>query len=353
MSKKVINPPAPFVFMDLRSTVLGRDEEEFLKHRLLAGIVLFARNYENPEQLAQLLQQVRDINPTLLFAVDQEGGRVQRLKAPFTLLPAMQKLGNLYLMDNAHAQQVAKNWAWLVGNELSVFGIHINFAPVLDLDLGCSQVIGDRAFGKQANVVTAMAGAYFEGMAETEVLAVAKHFPGHGGVALDSHVDQPIDTRSFEQLWEGDLRPYRELAVQIPALMCSHVIYPAVSPMPAGYCGVWLQSILRSRMQSKAFVFSDDLNMKAAHVAGSPAKRIYLSRVSGCNYALLCNQTGNFVDILDGVEDEIASHPVLQSLGSFQSLLDVPLSVSDCLARWEKLQASERYCKVRYELEQL
>lgn len=353
MSKKVINPPAPFVFMDLRSTVLARDEEAFLNHRLLAGIVLFAKNYENPEQLAQLLQQVRDINPKLMFAIDQEGGRVQRFQLPFTSLPAMQRLGDLYLMDNARALQLAKNCAWLVGNELSAFGIHINFAPVLDLNLGCNHVIGDRAFSKQASVVTAMANAYFDGMAETEVLAVAKHFPGHGGAALDSHVDQPVDQRSFEQLWAGDLLPYRELAAQIPAVMCSHVIYPEVSPMPAGYCAIWLQDILRTRLQSKALVFSDCLGMKAAQVAGPPEKRIYLSRLSGCDYAVMCYQTGNFANLLDAVEEEIASHPALNPSDSFHSLLSVPSSTSECLQRWTKLQASEKYCKVRYELEHL
>ncbi|MES2204876.1 MAG: beta-N-acetylhexosaminidase [Pseudomonadota bacterium] len=353
MSKKTHYPPAPFVFMDLCSTTLAVEEKKFLEHRLLAGIVLFARNYENPEQLANLLEEVRAINPKLLFAVDQEGGRVQRFKAPFTLLPAMQQLGNIYLLDEEKGKQLARDCAWLVGNELAAFGIHINFAPVLDIDLGLNKVIGDRAFGKSTNVITAMGGAYFEGMHSTHVLPVAKHFPGHGGVNLDSHVDQPIDHRSIEKLWEGDMLPFRNLNAQIAAVMVSHVIYSSVSPMPAGYCKYWLEEMLRNRMHSNALVFSDCLSMKAAQVAGSADTRIRLAREAGCNYVLLCNHSESQWDVLEKVEDEIVSHPVMQPLKSFDSLLKAPASASEALQRFEQLQASEKYVRIRSELESI
>lgn len=353
MSKRTHYPPAPFIFMDLQSTALLPDEVKFLSHRLLAGIVLFARNYESPEQLAQLLEQVRAINPKLLFAVDQEGGRVQRFKASFTNLPAMQQLGNVYLLDQEKGKQLARDCAWLVGSELAAFGIQINFAPVLDVDLGLNQVIGDRAFGKSTSVVTAMGGAYLEGMYATQVLPVAKHFPGHGGVNLDSHVDQPIDHRSVEKLWEGDMLPFRDLSAHIAAVMISHVIYSSVSPMPAGYCQYWIGEMLRNKMRSTAFVFSDCLSMKAAHIAGPAETRIRLAREAGCHYVLLCNHSESQWDVLEKVEDAIVSHPVMKSLKSFDSPLKVPASASESLQQWNQLQASEKYGAVREELEKL
>lgn len=353
MSKRTLYPPAPFIFMDLRSTALANDEKKFLEHRLLAGIVLFARNYENPEQLAALLEEVRAINPHLLFAVDQEGGRVQRFKAPFTSLPAMKQLGNFYLLDAEKGQQLARDCAWLVGSELAAFGIHINFAPVLDIDLSLNQVIGDRAFGKTSDVVTALGGAYLAGMSSTHVLPVAKHFPGHGGVPLDSHVDQPIDHRSADKLWEGDMKPFRNLNTQIQAMMVSHVIYSQVSPMPAGYCTYWIQEILRNKMRSKAWVFSDCLSMKAAHVAGSADKRIRLAKEAGCDYVLLCNHSESQWDVLEAVEDEIVSHEVIKPSKPLKSSVIVPVSASEALKNWEVLQSSEKYRMIREELEKL
>lgn len=350
---KVISPPAPFIFMDLRSTTLARDEEQFLTHRLLGGIVLFSRNFESPEQLAHLLEQVRAINPKLLFAVDQEGGRVQRFQSPFTSLPPMQQLGNIYQLDEAKGKQLAQDCAWLVGNELAAFGIHINFAPVLDIDFGRSKIIGNRSFGHRASIVTAMAGAYLEGIQSTHVLPVAKHFPGHGGVELDTHIDQPMDMRPFEILWESDLRPYRDLVNEIPAIMSSHVIFPLVSPLPVTYCYLWLDSILRNSMQSAALVFSDCLSMKAAHVAGPVEKRLRLARLCGCNYTLLCNQTENLWDILEAVEEELAGNAPLPSLPSYHSPLEAPLSAGDSLDRWQQLQSSEKYQAIRQELEAL
>lgn len=353
MSKRTHYPPAPFIFMDLRSTTLSPDEKRFLEHRLLAGIVLFARNYESPQQLATLLEQVRAINPSLLFSVDQEGGRVQRFKEPFTSLPAMKQLGNVYLLDEEKGKQLARDCAWLVGSELAAFGIQINFAPVLDVDLGLNQVIGDRAFGQNTSVVTAMGRAYFEGILPTHVLPVAKHFPGHGGVNLDSHVDQPIDHRSVEKLWEGDMLPFRDLNAQIPAVMISHVIYSSVSPMPAGYCKYWIGEMLRSRVRSNAFVFSDCLSMKAAQVAGPADTRIRLAREAGCNYVLLCNHSESQWDVLEKVEDEIVSHEVMRPLPFYRSPLNVPPTANACMEQWEQLQSLEKYRKIREELQKV
>lgn len=350
---KVLYPPAPFIFMDLRTTTLLPEELKVLTHRLLAGVVLFARNYESPQQLAELLEQVRAINPKLLFAVDHEGGRVQRFKEPFTILPAMKQLGNVYLLDEEKGRQLAADCAWLVGSELAAFGIQINFAPVFDIDMECNQVIGDRAFGNRASVVTAVGEAYLEGIRVTNVLPVAKHFPGHGGVNLDSHVDQPVDNRSLDKLWEGDMLPYRDLASQLSAVMCSHIIYPEVSPMPAGYCRFWIENILRERMQFKGVVFSDCLSMKAAQVAGTADKRIRLARESGCNYVLLCNHHESQWDVLETVEKEIASHAPLKPLKSFTSILEIPSSTKECLERWGQLQSSEKYIRIRQELEKL
>ncbi len=351
MSKRATYPPAPFVFMDLRSTYVMPEEEMLLGHRLLAGIVLFARNYESPQQLAQLIAQIRTINPALLLAVDHEGGRVQRFKTDFTVLPSMQKLGNLYLLNQEQGIRLTRDCGWLAGSELAAFGIQINFAPVLDLDLGRNDVIADRAFSGLSHVVTALGRAYLEGIRGAHVLPVAKHFPGHGGVSLDSHVDQPIDERSLEDLWQNDMRPFRDLVSEIPALMVSHVIYSQVSPMPAGYCLYWLNHILRQRMQSTALVFSDCLSMKAAQVAGDVVTRVCLAYQSGCNYVLLCNHFEDSQwDVLEAVEDELASYPAVAASATYHAFSPHVQSASESLARWDELQSSERYKQIVREL---
>lgn len=347
MSEKNIYSHLPFIFMDLQSTHLQPEEEFFLSHHLLAGIVLFSRNYESPEQLASLLEQVRLINPNLLFAVDQEGGRVQRFKESFTRLPPMGMFGQRYLLDDVGSQQLLRDCAWLVGSELAAFGIHINFAPVLDLNLGLNDVIGDRAFHHLSQVVSVLGRAYLAGIQPTGVLAVAKHFPGHGGVELDSHIDQPVDGRSLEEIWAADMRPFRELVRDMPAIMISHVIYPAVSPMPAGFCRFWLGEMLRARVSSDAFVFSDCLSMKAAQVAGSAASRICLAYEAGCDYVLLCNHPENYMDVLLAVESQLIAYPKGSSSKTYHAIESGPVSAEDILNRWTGLQASDKYCMIQ------
>ncbi|MCD8543140.1 MAG: beta-N-acetylhexosaminidase [Gammaproteobacteria bacterium] len=328
----------------------GQKKRFFLSHPLLAGIVLFSRNYENPEQLAHLLEQVRLINPHVLFAVDQEGGRVQRFKDPFTSLPAMGKFGQRYLLDEEGSQQLVHDCAWLVGSELAAFGIHINFAPVLDLNLGLNDVIGDRAFHHLSEVVCVLGRAYLAGIKPTGVLSVAKHFPGHGGVDLDSHVDQPVNERSLEEIWGADMRPFRKLVRDIPAIMISHVIYSAVSPMPAGFCRFWLGEMLRGRLNSDAFVFSDCLSMKAAQVAGSAVSRICLAYEAGCDYVLLCNHPENYLDVLSAVDSQLMAYPSLPSSKTYPATESHPVSAEDTLKRWKGLQASDKYCMIQQAL---
>lgn len=354
MPKRTHYPPAPFIFMDIRSTQLTSDEEKFLSHRLLAGVVLFQRNYENLEQLATLLNEIRKINPNLLFSIDQEGGRVQRFKTPFTLLPSMKNIGNAYLLDEEIGKKLAYDCGWLVGQELATFGIHINFAPVLDLNLEINTVIGDRAFAALSSPVAVLGKKYIEGIKISQVLPVAKHFPGHGGVPLDSHIAQPIDNRSFQALWEGDMRPFRDLSSHLPAIMASHVIYSNISPMPAGYCRFLLNDILRNKMNYKGLIFSDCLSMKAAHVAGDAVARIRLAYDSGCNYVLLCNHSEESLwDILELFEDNIVSNTPLKQLSTFKSSIKPAHSVNECLSQWNKLQSSQEYQNIRKKLEAL
>jgi len=300
------------VMMGLAGPVLQPEEREMLRHPLLGGVILFTRNYVDPEQLAALVASIHAVRePRLLVAVDHEGGRVQRFRSGFTPLPPVGELGKLYEQDRRRAHHLAEATGWLMASELLAVGIDFSFAPVLDLDFGVSTVIGDRAFHRQADIVTDLAHAYMIGMRSAGMAATGKHFPGHGAVREDSHIALPIDGRSYEDIFTEDLVPYeRMIHFGLAGVMPAHVIYSAVDARPAGFSPFWIRDVLRSRLGFQGVVFSDDLDMAAAAVAGDYAERARAALEAGCDMVLACNHPEGVARILEalGVWDDPASH---------------------------------------------
>lgn len=293
------------LMIDLQRTVLQPEERDMLRHPLVGGIILFTRNYENPDQVRALIDAVHAVRePRLLIAVDQEGGRVQRFRSGFTRLPAVAELGRIANRDLARALSLAETTGWLMAAELRAVGVDLSFAPVLDLDHRRSSVIGDRAFHRNPEVLTELAHAYMLGMRHAGMAAVGKHFPGHGGVAADSHLELPEDKRSLADLRAEDLLPFeRMIHYGLPAVMAAHVVYPAVAPLPAGFSYNWLHTLLRQELGFQGAVFSDDLSMAGARVAGAtPTQRARVSLEAGCDMVLICNDRPAVIEVLDNLD---------------------------------------------------
>ncbi len=298
-----INIPLGPVMADVVGLELCEDDIRRLSHPLIGGVILFARNFASPQQLRQLTSAIHALrDPKLPIAVDHEGGRVQRFRDGFTAIPPMRALGQLWDSSPESGRQLAKNVGCVIGNELISHGLDFSFAPVLDLDWGESGVIGNRAFHHDPCVVAELAKALISGLASTGMGAVGKHFPGHGFVKADSHHAIPIDERSFAEIERTDLIPFSELArAGMSAVMPAHVIYPQVDSNPAGFSAKWLQDVLRVRLSFEGLVFSDDLSMEAAAVAGDVTQRALAALNAGCDMVLLCNNPALADELLTGL----------------------------------------------------
>lgn len=294
--------PGP-VIVDLAGTTLTAAEAEMLRHPLVGGVILFARNYESPDQLRELCAAIHGVrDPAPAIAVDQEGGRVQRFVTGFTRLPPMRALGRVYERDALLAASLARAAGEVLAGELLAHGVDLSLAPVLDVDFGASAVIGERAFHSTPAGVAALAGALVEGMRRAGMGAVGKHFPGHGWVRADSHHEVPVDERDLATIEANDLTPYRALVGRgLTGVMPAHVIYPAVDPRPAGFSPFWLQEILRARLGFEGIVFSDDLSMAGARVAGGIVERARAALDAGCDMVLVCNDAPAAARVLDGL----------------------------------------------------
>lgn len=283
------------LMIDIAGTELSELERERLRHRLVGGVILFTRNYESPEQLRALCGEIHALRqPPLLIAVDHEGGRVQRFRESFTRLPAMRELGAWWDKTPRSAIESTRAIGYLLAAELRACGVDFSFAPVLDLDWGNSGVIGNRAFHGDPAAVIALAGALIEGMREAGMGCCGKHFPGHGWVKADSHLAIPVDERSPAEL-AVDLLPYRELPLD--AVMPAHVIYPQVDDRPAGFSPVWLGK-LRKELGFDGVIFSDDLSMEGASVAGGIVERVEAAWNAGCDMLLVCNSPDAVGEVL-------------------------------------------------------
>ena len=289
------------VMLDLKGVEMTAEELEMLKHPLVGGVILFTRNYQSPEQISQLVTAIHAVRtPHLLVAVDHEGGRVQRFREGFTQMPPVGELGKLYGKDPNKATQLAELCGWLMAIELRAVGVDFSFAPVLDLDRHISEVIGDRAFHRHPDKVSILAQAYQRGMHLAGMSATGKHFPGHGAVAADSHVGFPVDERSLEDIVAEDIIPFERLIQNgLAGIMPAHVIYPKVDKNPAGFSRIWLKEILRKQLGFQGVIFSDDLSMEAASVAGDVVDRATAAISAGCDMALVCNNTAAAAKVLE------------------------------------------------------
>ncbi|HSN71687.1 MAG TPA: beta-N-acetylhexosaminidase [Steroidobacteraceae bacterium] len=291
------------VMLDLEGASLTPEEREILRHPLVGGVILFRRNFVSHDQVAALIAEVRALRqPQLLIGVDQEGGRVQRFREGFTTLPSMRLIGHRYDMERAQGLALARQCGWLMAAEMRAIGVDLSFAPVVDLDYGVSEVIGDRAFHRTARAVAELAVAFVHGMRDAGMAATAKHFPGHGAVAADSHVAFPVDRRRYTDLAD-DLYPYERLIDNgLAAVMMSHVVYPEVDGNPAGFSRRWIVDELRNRLGFEGAIFSDDLSMVGASVAGTPAQRARAALAAGCDVVLVCNDRSGALDTLAALE---------------------------------------------------
>ena len=290
------------LMLDIASTELTQEDIELLQAPQVGGMILFARNIESPAQVRALTDHMRQIRPDILIAVDQEGGRVQRLKKGFTLLPAMGHFGELYLTEPEKALDLAEQCGWLMATEVLAVGIDFSFAPVLDIN-DVSDVIGDRAFAQNIADIVPLASAFMKGMQRAGMATTGKHFPGHGSVKADSHVAAAIDLRSYEEIYNNDMQSFIKLQPQLDALMPAHVIYENVDPNPAGFSPFWIQNVLRQQLKYDGVLFSDDLTMQAACVAGGADARIRAALDAGCDMGLVCNHRESACTALEGIKD--------------------------------------------------
>lgn len=292
------------LMLDIEGTTLSSEDIELLKAPHTGGLILFGRNIESISQVRALTDHIRRIRPEILIAVDQEGGRVRRLKEQhgFTALPAMGRFGELYQTDPTKAMIMAQICGWLMATEVLAVGIDFSFAPVLDID-DISDVIGDRGFAHDPQTINVLAKAFMEGMKAAGMATTGKHFPGHGSVKADSHVAAAIDNRSFEEIEQHDMQTFKQLMPQLDAIMPAHVIYPQVDQNPAGFSEFWIQNILRQQLGFEGVLFSDDLSMQAACVAGGADARIQAALNAGCDMGLVCNNREAACTALDGIQN--------------------------------------------------
>lgn len=329
-------PPGP-VMVDVEGTTLTHHERERLRHPLVGGVILFARNFDHREQLAALCQAIHaERDEPLLIAVDHEGGRVQRFRTDgFTSIPAMSVFGELWSQDSLAAMRLASEAGYVLGAELRACGVDLSFTPVLDLDYGVSKVIGNRAFHRDPRVVAMLARALIQGLMLSGMAACGKHFPGHGAVEADSHHEIPVDDRSFEQIMREDAAPYGWLGdMVLPSVMPAHVIYSEVDPHPAGFSRHWIQKVLRQDLGYGGVVFSDDLTMEGATVAGDILARAKAALTAGCDMVLVCNRPDLADDLLarlDVADDPVAAQRIRRLMPASTAL------------DWDALQADERY----------
>ncbi len=334
------------VMVDLAGIALEPEERELLAHPQVGSVILFTRNYESVDQLRRLVAEIHAIrSPALLVGVDHEGGRVQRFQTGFTRLPAMREIGRRYAVSRAEGLALARQLGWLMAAELRAVGVDMSFAPCVDVDYGVSHAIGDRAFAADAAAVAELAVAYMLGMREAGMAATAKHFPGHGAVAADSHVALPVDRREWPDV-EADLQPYRRLIANgLPAVMAAHVVFPAVDDKPASLSRRWIDGILRGELGFLGAIFADDLSMAGAAAYGDIRARAELALAAGCDVLPVCNDRAASLKLLDsmrGAADPVSRLRLVRLHG--REVAD-PMLGSD--PRWQTAVAAARECVER------
>lgn len=321
------------IMLDVEGLTLAPHEKEKINHPNTGAVILFSRNYQSPEQISELIRDIRAArNGKILIAVDQEGGRVQRFRQGFTRLPP----AACYAQASS---ELAESAGWLMAAELLAVGVDFSFAPVLDVDCGISEVIGDRSFSSDPERAADLASAFRKGMHTVGMAATGKHFPGHGAVALDSHLALPTDERDLDTVLKKDLTPFKRLIAEgLEGIMPAHVVYPNIDPNPAGFSAFWLQQILRRELHFNGVVFSDDLTMEGAAFAGDYPERARLAQQAGCDMLLICNNPKAAERVLDSL-------PITQDAAREQRLktmLGKPQFTREQLMKTEKWQQQSR-----------
>lgn len=332
------------LMIDLEGTALTADEEEWLREPAVGGVILFARNFETVEQLQSLTRSIRAQRaPGLLIAVDQEGGRVQRLKEPFTRLPAMRYLGHAYDERPERGLAIARQFGWLMAAELRAMDIDLSFAPVVDVDRGLAEVIGDRAMHGDAEVVARLACEFAAGAKQAGMAVVAKHFPTHAGAMADSHASLAVDARDYSQVLD-DLTPYRRLIANgLHGIMAAHVSFPSMDREPASFSSWWLKGQLRGELGFGGAILSDDLAMAGAQIADSCADRAEIALGAGCDMVLLCNRKAEVPETIER----------LNGISSPRSQLHLVRLRGQDKPTWQELHASATWRQAREAVEAL
>lgn len=294
------------LMVDVAGTELSAEDIEILRHPLVGGVILFTRNYRDPAQLTALVASMHAArSPAVIVAVDHEGGRVQRFRSDFSRLPPLRRIGHEFDLDPKAGLELARRMGWLMAAELRACGVDLSFAPCVDLDYGVSEVIGDRAFHSKAPAVSQLASAYMHGMRDAGMAATAKHFPGHGAVVADTHTSVGVDRRPFVDL-DDDLMPYRRLIANgLPGVLASHVLFPDVDQNAvASVSPRWIKNVLRGELGFKGAVFTDDMSMAGAAVAGDIVERSHRALDAGSDMVLICNSRPSVVTVLDQLKAE-------------------------------------------------
>ena len=295
------NPLKSFgrLMTSLEGASLSSEDKKLLSNKHVGGIILFSKNFESQLQIQSLCSEIKSVKENIIIAVDQEGGRVQRFKNEFTLLPSMQDLGGYAAKKNNMG--ICHEVGWLMASELIASGIDISFAPVLDVDRDTSSIIGNRAFSNDPKLLIELARNFINGMNEAGMLATGKHFPGHGGIFEDSHISEPVDIRSYEKLLEIDLKPFIELKNNLGAVMTAHITFPKIDDICVSYSNLWIKKILKEKLAFKGIVFSDDLSMKGAGDF-SMGEKAMKSIEAGCEMVLVCNDYDGTMEVIDAFE---------------------------------------------------
>ena len=330
------------LMIDIEGPFLSQEDIELIGSPHVGGLILFERNFLDRNQITDLCFEIKSKKPEIIIAVDQEGGRVQRFKKGFSQIPPMQRLGDLVSYDKYAGLDLCKNAGWLIASELIASGIDLSFSPVLDLDQDLSSIIGDRAFSDQIDIVIECARAFIYGMNEAGMACVGKHFPGHGSISEDSHLEKPIDRRALNEIEKKDLIPFKELINNLDGIMTAHILFPEVDERITTFSKIWIKQILKEQMKFEGMIFSDDLSMEGTNEFKSFYDKTKNAIISGCEMILICNNREGAKDALKYFEE----NKIEASEKTFSMLMANDVS-------WKDLEKNKIRSKISNELKKL
>lgn len=288
------------VMLDIDGQCLTDQDKLVISHKHVGGLILFSKNFQSFDQIKQLIRDIKDLKENIIIAVDQEGGRVQRFEKEFTKIPSMREV-SIFKRENDD-QEFIKDLAWLVSSELISVGIDINFAPVLDINRNISSIIGDRSFSDNSLELINNASDYIDGMHEAGMKSTGKHFPGHGNVIEDSHLELPKDQRKLQDLINTDIKPYIELNEKLDVIMCAHILFSEVDKNIPSFSHTWIKDILRNKINFKGLIISDDLSMIGSGNQ-SLTNKVKMSFDAGCDMVIICNNRSGTKEVIEYLDE--------------------------------------------------